>query len=286
MGMSSPASLGPVGRYAGGAEQSVWTQNEPTAEDSAAYFLDLLEPGDDVIDIGCGDGRLTLDLAEFIHPGRCIGIDVDEVAVRSARRGARTIHDRRTRFLTGNALDLPFEDDSFDLAHAHQLLAQVSDPVQALREMARVTRPGGHIATRDTDLGAITWFPEFPELEDWRDRAGALARSYGHEPDAGRHLRAWANAAGLDDVYFTASVWDYADPQACRAWGLHQAELWYGAGPHDEGTKADTDEVARMRDTWSTWADHPDAMVAVFHGELIARVARAGLPEPSARAGA
>lgn len=282
----SPASLGPVGRYIGGSGQSASTQNAPTAEDSAAYFLDLLEPGHDVLDVGCGDGRLTLDLAEFVHPGRCVGIDVDELAVGSARRGARSIHDRHTRFLTGNALDLPFEDDSFDLAHAHQLLAHVPDPVQVLREMARVTRPGGHIATRDTDLGAITWFPELPDLEYWRGRAADLARSNGHEPNAARHLRAWANEAGLHDMYFTASVWDYADPHACRAWGLHQAELWYGAAPRDEDPETDTDEVARMRAAWSAWAEHPDAMVAVFHGELIARVDQGGPPQPPASAGA
>ena len=94
-----------------------------------------------------------------------------------------------------HALDLA--DDSFDVVHAHQVLQHVADPVAALREMARVTRPGGVVGVRDSDYAAFAWYPRLPGLDRWLALYQAAARANGGEPDAGRHLLAWAHAAGL-----------------------------------------------------------------------------------------
>ena len=85
-----------------------------------------------------------------------------------------------------HALDFP--DDTFDVVHAHQVLQHVGDPVAALREMRRVTRPGGVVAVRDSDYAAFTWFPQLPELDEWLDLYQRVARGNGGEPDAGRRL--------------------------------------------------------------------------------------------------
>ena len=114
-------------------------------------------------------------------------------------------------FAVGDVHALDFPDDTFDVVHAHQVLQHVADPVQALREMRRVCRPGGYVAARDSDYAAFTWFPQLPELDEWLALYQRVARANGGEPDAGRRLLAWARAAGFTDVTATASTWCFAD---------------------------------------------------------------------------
>ncbi|MGJ3561710.1 class I SAM-dependent methyltransferase [Streptomyces sp. INA 01156] len=64
-----------------------------------------------------------------------------------------------TAFTVGDVHALDFPDDTFSVVHAHQVLQHVGDPVRALREMMRVTRPGGFVAVRDADYAAMTWYP-------------------------------------------------------------------------------------------------------------------------------
>ena len=101
-----------------------------------------------------------------------------------------------------HALDFP--DDTFDVVHAHQVLQHVTDPVQALREMRRVCRPGGIVAARDADYAAMTWYPADPSSTSGSRSTERVARHNGGEPDAGRRLLSWARAAGLTDVTATA----------------------------------------------------------------------------------
>ena len=112
-----------------------------TVENSAAYLLPYLQSGLDVLDVGCGPGTITLDLARRIGPGTVVGIDRSSDVLEEARRaGARVSN---VRFESGDVYDLAYPDDSFDVVHAHQLLQHLSDPVGALREMLRVCKPGG-----------------------------------------------------------------------------------------------------------------------------------------------
>ena len=66
--------------------------------------------------------------------------------------------------MQGDAAALAFPDASFDVVHAHQVMHHLADPVAALREMGRVCRPDGVVAVRETDYGAMTWYPELPGI--------------------------------------------------------------------------------------------------------------------------
>ena len=92
------------------------------------------------------------------------------------------------------------------------MLQHLADPVAALREMGRVCRPGGWIAARDADYAAMTWYPDSPDLEQWRTTYREIAHHNGANPDAGRRLRSWAHQAGITDIQITSSTWTYADP--------------------------------------------------------------------------
>ena len=106
--------------------------------------------------------------------------------------------------------------------HAHQVLQHLTDPVAALREMRRVAKAGGIVAVRDADFHGMSWYPAIPELDDWMELYQRIARRNGAEPDAGRRLVSWAQAAGFTDVAPSSSNWLYATGHE-RRW---QARVW------------------------------------------------------------
>ena len=171
-----------------------------TAENSAGYLLARLPAAAHVLDVGCGPGTITVDLAARVPRGQVTGIDQAAGVLAGAREEADRRGQRNVRFAVGNVYHLAFDDRAFDVVHAHQVLQHLSDPVGALAEMRRVCRAGGLIAARDGDYGGMLWFPEDPELEEWRLLYQRVARALGGEPDAGRRMLSWARAAGFAEV--------------------------------------------------------------------------------------
>ena len=155
-----------------------------TAENSAGYLLPRLAPDARVLDVGCGPGTITADLAARVPGGDVTGIDAAADVLAQARQEAERRGLRNVRFDTGDVYRLGFADGTFDVVHAHQVLQHLTDPVAALREMRRVCRPGGLVAARDGDYGGFFWFPGEPEM----DRvAGAVpGRGPGDRRGAGR----------------------------------------------------------------------------------------------------
>jgi SAM-dependent methyltransferase len=246
-----------------------------TAENSCAYLLDRLAPGLKVLDVGCGPGTITLDLAGRVAPGRVVGLDRAGEVLDEARATTRTAGATNVEIRQGDVLALPFADASFDVVHAHQVLQHLAEPVAALREMARVCRPGGVVAARDSDYRAMAWYPENAGLDRWLALYRQVARSNGAEPDAGRHLGAWAHAAGLTDVQLTASAWCYASEDERAWWSDLWAERTAGTRFGDDALErgfTSRDELERLASAWRAWGTHPDGWFAVLHGELLATV--------------
>ncbi|MFE3324476.1 methyltransferase domain-containing protein [Streptomyces sp. NPDC059176] len=261
--------------YTHGHHESVLRSHRwRTAANSAAYLVPRLRPGLEVLDVGCGPGTITADLAALVAPGRVTGIDASEDVLVRARTEAAERNLDSVRFAVADvhALDLP--DDSFDVVHAHQVLQHVGDPVAALREMRRVCRPGGIVAVRDSDYGAFTWFPEMASLDSWLALYHRVARANGGEPDAGRRLYSWARRAGFSDVTATASAWCFTTPEE-RAWwsGLWADRTTDSAYARRavEGGHAGTDDLTAIADAWRDWADREGAWFMVPHAELLCR---------------
>ena len=242
-----------------------------TAENSAGYLLGRLPATARVLDVGCGPGTITADLAARLPEGQVVGIDRSGDVLAAARReaGGRA----NVRFEVGDVYRLAFGDGAFDVVHAHQVLQHLSDPVGALTEMRRVSRPGGLVAARDADYGGMFWFPEEPELAEWQDLYRRVARALGGEPDAGRRMLSWARAAGLTAIEATASSWCYTDPPDRSWWGtlwadrLTQSSFGDRAVEHGLATRRD---LSRLADAWLRWAASEDGWFLVPHGEILA----------------
>ena len=261
--------------YTHGHHESVLRSHRwRTAENSAAYLLPHLSSGAAVLDVGCGPGTITADLATLVTPARVTALELTEPALDLARTEITRRGLDNVDFAVGDVHALDFPDDTFDVVHAHQVLQHVADPVAALREMRRVTRPGGIVAVRDGDYAAFVWFPLLPALDEWLALYERIARGNGGEPDAARHLLSWAHAAGFTDVTASSSTWCFATPPDREWWGgmwadrISQSEMAATALRTGAATEAD---LRRMADGWRAWAADPDGWLSLLHGELICR---------------
>lgn len=172
----------------------------------------LVNPGLRVADIGTGTGILALELAALGLD--VIGIDRSEAMLETARQKWRSVASEepgQIEFCTGDAHELPLESASVDAAFAHMVLHSLENPERAIREMARVVRPGGRIILVDfmphehewmkQELGLL-WLGFAPEtIAQWIDSAGLeAARIDRLAPDLKRDLPASFVAAARKPV--------------------------------------------------------------------------------------
>ena len=257
-------------RYTHGHHESVLRSHTwRTIANSAAYLEPELLPGRSLLDVGSGPGTITAELAERLAPGRVVGLDAEPAIVaKAAALGSPA------EFVVGDALALPFEDDSFDIVHSHQTLQHLGDPVAALTEMRRVVAPGGVVAVRDVDYAGVIWYPLIPALDDWLVLYHRLHRANGGEPDAGRRLKSWAREAGFREIVATASIWAFESAGDRAWWGGLWAEraldsaFAVDAVERGHATRADLERISAG---WREWAADPDGWLAMPHGEVLAR---------------
>jgi SAM-dependent methyltransferase len=257
----------------GHAESVLASHRARTAANSAAYLLPRLRPSDRLLDVGSGPGTITADLARLVR--EVVAVEATEEAAELTRAELRRQGIDNAEVEVGDVHALALPDDGFDVAHAHQVLQHVADPVAALREMARVTRSGGVVAVRDSDYASFAWYPRLAGLDRWLELYQAAARANGGEPDAGRHLLAWAHAAGLDDVDATSSSWCFATPETRAWWGGMWAERIVGSALAEQllrEARATPEELAEVARAWRTWAADRDGWISVPHGELLVTV--------------
>jgi len=120
-----------------------------------------LQPGDRVLDLGCGRGRHVYALYWGETPVHVVGADLSESEVHATANGFFELPppadspDRSASLSAADAAKLPFADGSFDAVICSEVLEHVPDPDAALAEIVRVTRPGGQVA-----LSVPRWWPE------------------------------------------------------------------------------------------------------------------------------
>lgn len=247
-----------------------------TAENSAAYLLPELRPDSTVLDIGCGPGTISADFAALVPDGHVTAVDYAPAIVEQAEKEAESRGVANMAFAVADVHDLPYPDDTFDVVHAHQVLQHVGDPVQALRAMRRVAKPGGVVAVRDSDYRAFTWFPESHGLTRWLDLYEEVARAGGGEPDAGRRLKSWALKAGFAEsaLCATSTTWTFSDAQDREWWG----GLWADRALHSDfakqavaGRHATSQELQAISEAWRDWGRNEESWLMIPHGEILAR---------------
>lgn len=242
-----------------------------TVANSAAYLSSLVEPGMRILDVGCGPGSITIDLARRVgETGLVVGIDVSAEVIETARAAAAQAGVANAVFRVGDAYD-PTPGERWDVVHAHQVLQHLGDPVAALRAWRAV---GDLVAARDVVYSATTIHPLAPELLRWRELMVALQSANGGDGDAGAKLKAWAREAGFASIETDVETWCFESERGRAFWGgqwveraLHSA---FADGTERLGL-ADAGERQAISDAWAAWSRDDDGWMAMIHGWILAR---------------
>ena len=178
------------------ARQARWTG----ATRNQLYRRAKLLYAERVLDVGCGTGAITCELARRTR-GEVIGLDIDPSMLAFARQ-----QDRDTHYEEGDALAMPYPDRYFDVVTCHFVLLWVSDPLRVVCEMARVTRVQGCVLIcAEPDYGGRLDWPKLP-IREWQIEG---LRRQGAHPTIGRQLRQLLVQAGLHtEVGVIPSHWD------------------------------------------------------------------------------
>ncbi|WP_202637756.1 methyltransferase domain-containing protein [Bailinhaonella thermotolerans] len=215
-----------------------------TAETHARFFLPHLSPGMTLLDLGCGPGTITADLAAAVAPGLVLGLDQQASQLGGARDLARRRGLTNVRFREGSCYDIPLDDGSVDRVFAHALMEHLAHPAKALAEIRRVLRPGGTVGLRSPDWGGFLLSPSCDEAVRAYTR---LQQANGGDPFVGRKLGEYLLEAGFEQCRLDAHYERYADPARIAGYLAVQLEA------ADQATPA-----RRLRD----WATSPNAMFA------------------------
>jgi SAM-dependent methyltransferase len=175
----------------------------------APAFIEFagITAAESVLDLGCGTGNLSICLSDNPRIASVTGLDLSTAYVEHARRKNQ---DARIAFQVGDACALPFANGSFDHSLSMLVLQFIPRPDRAIREMRRVTRPGGTIAaaTWDTIGGLIAYrmvFDTAAMLD--RDGEAVRAKAYGRPLcRPGELAQAWRDAGLLDVAQETITI--------------------------------------------------------------------------------
>lgn len=157
------------------------------------------QPGEDVLDVGCGPGFYVAEIAEVVGPaGSVTGVDQSPSSLAAARE--RAAAHPNVAFHEGEATALPVGDAAFDAALSVQVYEYVPDTLAGLAEIHRALRPGGRVVLWDVDWSTVSWHTADPER-----MARVLAAWDEHltHPALPRTLAATLRRAGFEDVTCT-----------------------------------------------------------------------------------
>jgi len=205
----------------------------------------LLRPGLHVLDLGCGPGNMTQEIAEWVAPNGSV-VGVDRNGSQFPRGDASAPH-LPVRFQEMDAYALAFPDNTFDGVFSHALLEHLAQPIAVLAEAWRVLKPGGFLAVRCPDWGGFVLHPSSEDLAAAFAARLELQTRNGGNVYAGRHLGDWLRQAGFANVRPTASYEIYEDNALIVD---HLASQMKADGQPQHAA------------TWRTWGLQPNALFA------------------------
>lgn len=158
-----------------------------------------------VVDIGCGTGSVSFMISPLVgEHGRVVGVDSNQYAINYCNEIVRNNDVLNAKFIISDATSLDFKTHTFDVAYSRFLFQHVKEASEALREMVRITKPGGVVMVEDCDL--FTWlvYPKNESVSKLWHWYESIQVERGTDPEIGRKLYAMFLDEGLEpsvDVY-------------------------------------------------------------------------------------
>ncbi|WP_339734182.1 methyltransferase domain-containing protein [uncultured Gimesia sp.] len=170
--------------------------------ESTGTLLNRLELSDGqlCLDVGCGGGDVTRELANHVAPaGKAVGTDIDATKLEIAREESEEARIENIEFRLSNiceALGAP----EFDVVYSRFLLTHLSDPAGAVKSFLRQLRPGGILALEDIDFSGSFTYPDSGAFRKFYDLFCTVVRNRGGDPNMGQRLPLIMKECGLQAI--------------------------------------------------------------------------------------
>jgi len=166
-----------------------------TAEERIPLYLEVgLKDADTILDVGCGSGTVTKDIARLTK-GLVVGMDGSKNMAKVAKDILKG--NDNVQIVVGSAEKIPFDENMFDIVTCNLFFMWVDHPQKVINEMVRVSKKGGIVlASLEPDYGGKIHWPENSKIDEIF--AGRAIRERGGDPHIGRKLRSLFVRAGLD----------------------------------------------------------------------------------------
>ena len=257
----------------GFSEEFLESLKRVSAETQAGYLLPYLRPGFRLLDVGCGLGAISIGLAKAVAPGEMHGLDMEASQIDMARSNARAYGVDNAIFHVGDAIDLPFEDGSFDVVSYQNVIMHIPDTRKVFDEAKRVLKPGGIIGCREMIVQASFTYPDFGVIRKAWDMFEDLLAADDAHPQMGKELKGHLANAGFSNIKVTLSSDLFSTPpdvdfiySFVQKWFL-SPEITDAAIKYGAATRELCDDISAAYDRWR--AD-PGAVLSVAYGEVVA----------------
>jgi ubiquinone/menaquinone biosynthesis C-methylase UbiE len=245
------------------------------AQRSAGVYADFLiphlMPEADLLDVGCGPGTISLGLAH--HVRSLIGVDAED-DFDDARAYAEALGIENVEFRVGDACGMDLPDEAFDACLAHSMLETLERPVDGLREIHRVLKPGGVVGVASVEYGGFVLAGPDVELlrRFYAIREELWQREWGLDPYRGRELRGLLREAGFERVQASTMYLSYGTAEGVRSFGVGRAEDCRDEEYVEAAMRlglASAAELNAMERAWEAWSEAPDAFAAFAWGRAL-----------------
>ena len=202
---------------------------ERTLSEEVSELVPFMKRVNNVLDVGCGPGTITLDVGRAVAPGHAVGFDRVQHRIEKARTLAVEQSCQNVSFESGDANELPFDDETFDVVFSHTVLHYFWNPEHALSEQKRVLKEGGWlIAAGVRDPGLVKRYPECPKWDEVLQARirfsnavmdGSARFEWDRRPciafqETGRRCPEWFSRLGMRDIQVSVNPYKLEFPGA------------------------------------------------------------------------
>lgn len=209
-------------------EQSRLSRLNKLTNSSFINYLDIRD-GQNICDFGCGLGNLINRISSSFRNIEITGLEISAAQYEKALINNKG--NENVRLLNLDAMKNELPDNSFDITYCRYVLEHVPDPVGLVREMKRVTKPGGKIVSQENDLYNSIYYPGIEGHEEVNNAFCDLQISLGGDPYIGRKLFNIYKDAGVKriELDYQPEIYTEMEPNLYRMWMGNSLDIFRGA---------------------------------------------------------